>query len=112
MSLITMNIPEALSANLLALMERLVVAAERIAGPPLAYRPPTQATLRDYAVVRPEDVAQVRAAEAEFAAQNMVVPGSEAFVAAVKVFEDQVEEVYGPEGVAQLPWKVRTGDEA
>lgn len=106
-----MNIPEALSADLLVLLGRLVVAVERLAGPELGYRPPSQATLRDYAIVRPEDVAQVRAAEAEFAAQNMVVPGSEAFVAAVKVFEDQVEAVYGPEGVAQLPWKVRTGDD-
>lgn len=109
MPLISVNIPESLSSSILSLVERLVIAVERIAGPVVEYRPPRQSTLDDYAVVTPDNVAEIREAEADFAARHMLVPGSPAYLAAITEFESKVAEAYGDDAVGKLPWNVRTG---
>lgn len=111
MALVSINLSTELCHALLALLERGVAAVERLAGPIPEYRPPTQATLRDYAVVGPDELADIRQAEEEFAIRNMVVPGSPAYIKRVEEFEEQVRQAYGEEAVERLPWKVRTGAE-
>ena len=106
MPFMTVNIPEKLGNSLLELIERGVVALERIAGPVTTYTPPTQATLKDYAVVTPESADYIRRAEEEFAMQNLVVPGSPAYLAAVAEFEQQVAAAYGEDAVDRLPWRL------
>ncbi len=110
MPLITVNVPEPLFRSFLGLMERLVVAVERIAGPEIAYRPPTPATLQDYAYVTPETAAQVQQAQEEFAAAHMLVPGSPAYLAAIAQFEQDVVAAYGEEALDKLPWRVPSGN--
>jgi len=108
MPLITVNIPEKLGTDLLDLLRRLVTAVERIAGPELVYTPPTPATLRDYALVPPDEALRVQEAERDFAARHLVVPGSPAYVAAIEEFERQVAAAYGEDAVYDLPWKVHS----
>lgn len=110
MSLITVNIPEPGFRSFLSLLERLTIAVERIAGPLIVERAPVPATLKDYAMVTPEDADQIRQAQEDFGKAHMLVPGSPAYLSAIKEFEDQVKEVYGEDGVADLPWNARTGN--
>ncbi len=106
MPLVTVNIPEKLGNSLLELLERGVVALERIAGPVVSYRPPVQAGMNDYSVVTPEAADYIKKAEEEFALQHLVVPGSPAYLAAVEEFERQVAAAYGDEAVEKLPWRL------
>jgi len=103
---ITVNIPEKLGNSILELLERGVVALERMAGPVTAYSPPTQSTLADYAVVTPEAADYIKRAEEDFALRHLVVPGSPAYIAAVEEFERQVADAYGEDAVEKLPWRL------
>lgn len=99
------------------LLTRLVVAVERIAGPlpnadALVNR--RQSTLADYSYIPAEEQERVQVEQDLWARQNMLVPGSDAFVQAVELYEKQIVDSYGevdgPKLVAQLPWKVRRVD--
>lgn len=109
MALLNVQLPLQSIQTIVTLLGRIAVALERLAGPVIDYRPPVPATLRDYALVTPEDVQRVRAAEMEFGQAHMVIPGSPAYLAAIEEFERQLAEASGPEAVANLPWRVRTG---
>jgi hypothetical protein len=90
------------------LLERIAIALERIAGPAIQPpSPPQQSTLRDYTVFDDEELARAKQASETFAAQNMLVPGSPAYLKAVVDFEELVREMSGPNAVDSLPWKIR-----
>lgn len=93
-----------------ALLERIAIALERIAPPPLPSTPsaPYQAQLSDLRRISPETVQDIRDAEAKFAASIGVLPGTELFYAKVKEYEEIVREHYGEEGVSQLPWNIKS----
>src|SRR5271169_7150444 len=99
MSLITLNLPPSASTSLRGVLERIAIALERIAGPPLLSNPVTQSTIADYAIVTPEDADRIQQAERDFGAAHLVVPGSEAYVRAVQEFEGMVADAYGEEEV-------------
>lgn len=105
MPLISVNIPEHLSHSITGILERIAIALERIAGPVIEYRPPEQATLRDYAYVDPAQAERIREAENEFAAAHLVIPGSPAYLSAIEEFERQVANAYGDGAVEELPWR-------
>lgn len=95
------------------LLERLVIAVERIAGPvPLPQPVPRMATLADYSFIPTEEHSRIEAEKEAFAIKERVVPGSEAAWAKVVEYENAIMASYGEEAgtilVNQLPWKVQT----
>jgi hypothetical protein len=105
MPLVTVNIPESLSRSVTGLLERIAVALERLAGPIVEYRPPTQSTLKDYSLVTPEDAQRIQDAQHDFGVTHLVVPGSPAYFAAIEQFERDVADACGPDAVNELPWR-------
>lgn len=69
-------------------------------------------TLDDYSYVSDSELARVQIENEIFARQNMLVPGSQAFLSAVALYEKQIIDSYGEvDGaalVSQLPWKVQS----
>lgn len=95
------------------LIERLVNAVERIAGPlPEVKEMPRMATLADYSYIPDDELGRIQMEQEAFARGNMLVPGSEAFLSAVAHYEKQIINSYGEvDGaalVAQLPWKAQS----
>lgn len=94
------------------LLERLVFAVERIAGPiPVESKVrPRISGLEDYAYIPPDELARVQYEQEIFALRQMVVPGSQAYIDGVSLYEKQIIDSYGEvEGariIAKLPWKV------
>jgi hypothetical protein len=109
MPLISINLTDKQSSDFLSALNRIAHALERIAGPELKYNP-EPATLKDYAIVTPEDADRIRKAGYEFGVTHQVVPGSPAYVAAVEEYERMVADAYGPEAIESLPWRVKTGN--
>lgn len=107
MSLVNLQIE---LASLLPLLERLVLAVERIAGPvPADIRTgQRKSDISDLYRSSTQDITVAESAADEFARMHKVMPGSEAFMQRVKDYEKQVIDGYGQaEGsylVSQLPW--------
>lgn len=94
------------------LLERLVTAAERIAGPPpVIQEPPRQAILSDYSYIPDDEFARIEHEKDQWARQHNIVPGSEAFMKGVEEYEQQIIASYGEfagqEIIEALPWKQR-----
>lgn len=99
---------------LLPLLTRAVNALERIAGPlpdPATLTNRRQSTLADYAYLPEDEQQRIQVEQEIFAKQNMLVPGSDAFLNAVALYEKQIMNSYGESDgailVSQLPWKVQ-----
>lgn len=89
-----------------ALLERIAVALERLAGPVIPPPdPPRMATLSDLTVISPEEHEQVRMLEEEIALQLQAIPGSVAFYERLQDFEEAVIAEGG--SLDELPWRKR-----
>lgn len=86
-------------------LSRLGDAAERLSPmPPISHTVPYQATLKDLTHTDISTVRQIKEAMQEFATEHDVAVDSEAFFAGIMKFEREIEEIYGPEAVAELGW--------
>lgn len=85
-------------------LEKIVFLLEKLVFPPLpADVKVTQATLDDLHIVTPEDVARIAEDRERFAEIHRVVPGSEAFDAALLDWEAEQKELHG-EGWEPPDW--------
>ena len=92
-------------------LHRIGDALDRQSPPPAPSfdNHPYVAQLSDLRRVDPRTVSHLKEHLEVFAENNSVVPNSEAFYAAVKRYEEEVEQVYGEEAVGELPWNKEAG---
>ena len=96
-----------------ALLERIAVALERIAGPlprlPAGAHTPRRTEASDVYVATDEFTDRVSAertrAAREVLGAGAVLPGSEAEAQVIAALEEQVKEQYGEEAVKEFPWR-------
>lgn len=87
-----------------SLLTRIAVALERLAGPVIPPpSPPHISTLSDLTVITPQDQETLQQIESELAIHLQAIPGSDAFYARMKQFEEAVVAQGG--SLSDLPWQ-------
>lgn len=86
------------------LLTRIAEALERLAPPLPAMPSIRKADLGDLRRADPKDVQMLKQLEADFAHLTNTVPGSEAYLKARAVFEDELRSAEGQGAVDDLPW--------
>ena len=88
-----------------AILERIAQALERMMPALPRHEPPERlADLSDLRVIDREEQWVLEEIKKQFAADNNVMPDSEAFYKAVKAYEEQLRDWQGQEAVDALPW--------
>jgi hypothetical protein len=88
---------------------RIMLALERLSPPIPAAPEPYQAKLSDLRRTDPATLSRVRSALEQYADNERLVVNSDAFLASVKQYEQQIAEVYGEEALLELPWNKAAG---
>jgi len=89
------------------LLERIAVALERLAGPPLPDHALRQSDLSDLTLCSPEELERIQEAENLIATDLLAIPGSTAFYTKLQQYEELVRSEQGELAVSQLPWNQR-----
>lgn len=109
MSLVSLSLPKIAVDQILLLLERLVIAAEKLAGPDLPSHKLYKATEKDLLIATPGSVESRIQATAALVVENKLVPDSEAALAWMVAMENdiriQMPGVPGEMAISELPWR-------
>lgn len=86
------------------LLERIAIALERMAPPLPPGAPDRLSDLRDLRRVDQRELQMLRELEIEFGKMSNTLPGSPAFLAARRAFEEEIRAAEGDEAVEKLLW--------
>ena len=108
MALIQVDVPWHFISGSLALLHRIAVALERIAGPELtsASFPSRKSGISDLHVADSAHIADLRQREEAVAKDMGVIPRSPAYFDRIPEYERNVRVSLGDDAARQLPWNL------